>query len=54
MVWECQSQQKCIIKVVGDACAEVVFQRNEGIKQVSLSDLLKAFYPGAFIEVVGG
>ena len=54
VVWECQSRRKCIIKVVGDACAEVVFQRNEGTKQVSLSDLLKAFRPGASVEVVGG
>ena len=54
VVWERQSRRKCLIKVVGDACAEVVFQRNEGIKQVSLSDLLKAFHPGAFVEVMGG
>ena len=54
VVWEHQSHQKCIIKVVEDACAKIVFKRNKGIKQVSLSDLLKAFHPGAFIEVVGG
>ena len=54
VVLECRSSQKCVIKVVGDTFAEVDFQMKEGTKQVSLSDLLKEFYPGDFIEVMGG
>jgi hypothetical protein len=54
VVWECRSSQKCVIEVVGDTFAEVNFQMKEGTKQVSLSDLLKKFHPGDFIEVMGG
>ena len=40
--------------VVGDTFAEVDFWMKEGTKQVSLSDLLEEFYPGDFVEVMGG
>jgi hypothetical protein len=48
------SRQKCVIKAVGDSFAEVDFQMQEGIVHVPLSDLLKEFHPGEFVEVTGG
>jgi hypothetical protein len=54
VVWEHHSSQKCVIEVVGDTFAKVDFQMKEGTKQVSLSDLLKEFHPGDFVEVMGG
>jgi transcription antitermination factor NusG len=54
VVWERRSSQKCIIEVVGDTFAEVEFRMKEGTMQVSLSNLLKEFHPGEFVEVMGG
>ncbi|KAF8226539.1 hypothetical protein L208DRAFT_1301333 [Tricholoma matsutake] len=44
---------RCLIKAVGDSFAEVDFQMQEGIVHVPLSDLLKFFHPGEFVEVMG-
>ena len=49
-----RSHQRCVIKAVGDTFAEVDFQKQEGTMRISLSDLLKEFHPGDFIEVMAG
>ena len=46
--------QRCLIKAVGDSFAEVDFRVEEGTVRVALSNLLKEFHPGDFVEVMGG
>ena len=48
------SHRRGHIKAVGNIFAEVDFGMEEGVEQVSLSDLLKEFHPGDFVEVMGG
>jgi hypothetical protein len=54
VVLDCPSHQKCLIKAVGDSFAEVDFWMEEGTVCIPLSDLLKEFHPGEFVEVMGG
>ena len=54
MVCVRSSHQKCVIKAVEDSFAEVDFQMQEGIMHIPLSNLFKEFYPGEFVEVMGG
>lgn len=46
--------QRGLIKAVGDSFAEVEFRMDEDIVHVSMSNLLKRFEPGDFVEVMGG
>jgi len=48
------SHRRGHIKAVGNIFAEVDFGMEEGVERVSLSDLLKEFHPGDFVEVMGG
>ena len=53
-VWVHPSRQRCLIKAVRDTFAEVDFGVGEGIMRVPLSDLVKEFNPGDFVEVMSG
>jgi transcription antitermination factor NusG len=54
MVWVRHSRRRCRIKAAGNIFAEVDFGMEEGLVRVPFSDLLKAFHPGDFVEVMGG
>jgi transcription antitermination factor NusG len=54
LVLDCHSHQLCIVESVGDDFAEVGFQTKEGTMRVSLSNLLKKFHSGDFVEVMAG